>query len=128
MGGKDEHGNFADGDEKAEHGRPMTNSSTEADLDDGRHSREAHDAAHRKETEDVGTPDIDHDEIEEAVPGHELDVELAKVPYVHVQYLLALSVCRNFRLGKPRLRTRLLHPGSFLPYPFFRPPSTMRAH
>ncbi|OIW33652.1 major facilitator superfamily transporter multidrug resistance [Coniochaeta ligniaria NRRL 30616] len=52
----------------------MTNSSTEADLDDDRHSRKAH----HKEAEDHGIPDIDHDEIEEAVPGHELDVELAK--------------------------------------------------
>jgi hypothetical protein len=38
---------------------------------------------HEKETEHArrqGTPDIDHDEIEAVVPGHSLDVELAKVP------------------------------------------------
>jgi hypothetical protein len=62
------------GDERRERTRPMTNSSTEADLDDDRDLE-----AQRKETDFVGTPDIDHEEIEEAVPGHELDVELAKV-------------------------------------------------
>ena len=79
MGEKSDHAEFTDGDEKREHARAMTNSSTEADLDDDRPSTEAHNAAHHKETEFVGTPDIDHDEIEEAVPGHELDVELARV-------------------------------------------------
>lgn len=83
MGEGGERASFTDGDEKTEHGRPVTNSSsTEAELDDDRHSRGgdgAHATAHHKETEDLGTPDIDHDEIEEAVPGHELDVELAKV-------------------------------------------------
>jgi len=79
MGGRNEHAEFTDGDEKREeHARTMTNSSTEADLD------EAHKTAHHKETEFVGTPDIDHDEIEEAVPGHELDVELARVRSLYV--------------------------------------------
>lgn len=57
----------------------MTSSSTEADLDDVRHSTDSQNAAHEKETEVGGTPDIDHEEVEEAVPGHELDVELANV-------------------------------------------------
>lgn len=57
----------------------MTSSSTEADLDNDGHSTESQNTARQKETEVVGTPDIDHEEIEEAVPGHELDVELAKV-------------------------------------------------
>jgi hypothetical protein len=77
MGKLNEHASFTDSDEKGEHARTMTSSSTEADLED--HRTEVYNAAHHKETEVVGTPDIDHEEIEEAVPGHELDVELAKV-------------------------------------------------
>jgi hypothetical protein len=118
MGEKDEPASFTDGDEKTEHARPMTNSSTEADLDDDRHSREAHNPALHKETEDVvGTPDIDHEEIEEAVPGHELDVELAKVSYAPCHP--ALSIVRNPRLGKP-LGTRLQHPGLCFVHSFLR--------
>jgi hypothetical protein len=61
-------------EKKDEHGRPLTNdSSTDAELDE-----EVRHPAHNKETDAGGIPDIDHDEIEEAVPGHELDVELGK--------------------------------------------------
>ena len=34
----------------------------------------------------LGTPDIDHDEAEGAVPGHDLDVELAQVSHIPPQH------------------------------------------
>ena len=42
---------------------------------------------------DHGEPDIDHDEIEETVPGHELDVQLSRVssPRISVLYWHRLS-------------------------------------
>lgn len=81
MGDDSEHRDPADMEEKTHHSRPMTNSSTEAELDEDNqpYSKEARSIPHHDGTDFVGTPDIDHDEIEEAVPGHELDVELAKV-------------------------------------------------
>jgi len=65
--------------------RPPTGSSTEVD-EKHRHkdvekneegSRTANTAA--DDASDHGEPDIDHDDIEEIVAAHELDVELAKV-------------------------------------------------
>ena len=69
----------ADTDEKLDREYAMTtNSSTEADTDN--HSKE-HGPTLSKETFEAAEPDTepDPDEIEVAVPGHELDIELGKV-------------------------------------------------
>jgi hypothetical protein len=79
--------------EKPERGdRHGSVSSTEADAeDDHPHHKtdggssdlrqQVHETDEDKETREThGEPDIDHDEIEGVVPGHDLDVELGKVP------------------------------------------------
>ncbi|KAK1763448.1 major facilitator superfamily transporter multidrug resistance [Phialemonium atrogriseum] len=57
-------------DEKTSHAGLRSNSSTEGEPE---HLQ----APHRKRL-GAGEPDIDHDEIEAIIPGHELDVELGK--------------------------------------------------
>jgi len=54
---------------------------------------------------DHGEPDIDHDEIEAAVPGHEFDVELRKVSLVAC-YVVPCSIrrCRCPRIGALPIR------------------------
>ncbi|KAL1869197.1 hypothetical protein VTK73DRAFT_3198 [Phialemonium thermophilum] len=63
-------------EEKSAQRPPLTASSTEAETDDPTHG---HRPPSNKEYGSDGEPDIDHDEIEAAVPGHELDVELGKI-------------------------------------------------
>lgn len=96
----------ADMDEKTRPHTLRTNSSTEAEPD-----QELQDNLARESKEDErgfrpsGEPDINHDEIEAIVPGHELDVELGKVsnpPLVVVNVLgfdtqMPESRCRRAR-------------------------------
>jgi len=78
MAGKDE-AYETDMDEKTRTHTLRTNSSTEADPDrESQHGEVPHDGE-KGFGSGGGVPDIDHDEIEAIVPGHELDVELGKV-------------------------------------------------
>jgi hypothetical protein len=86
MGQEPETHGADDAAEKVEPHRPATasDSSTEADVDNRAQPRNSADSAKTEQrtqraAEDHGVPDIDHDEIEAAIPGHELDVELAQV-------------------------------------------------
>lgn len=62
--------------------RPRTNGSSTVAEEDDLHLEALRTVPKRdKESFIAGTPDIDHEEIEAAVPGHELDVELGKVSH-----------------------------------------------
>ena len=83
----------ADDKSEARNSRRMTNSTTEADSDGHSSHRLSHyekdEAAgpegHARSDDEIERPledvdaDIDHDEVEATVPGHDLDVELGRV-------------------------------------------------
>src|SRR5690242_6353730 len=46
---------------------------------------------HHMHHDGLGTPDIDHEEAEGAVPGHDLDVELAQVSHSQLNTILKIT-------------------------------------
>ena len=66
----------------AEVSRPPTGSSTEVDKETGRRKSEVDNdgaSAYSSDSADHGEPDLEHEEVEEVVPGHELDRQLSRV-------------------------------------------------